>query len=349
MTVVANNQEPIKVVFWDLDGTLWSGTLGEDSTELLTPYPDAITSLKELDRKGILNSLVTQASQEAAQAHLQALGLYELFVQPAYNVGSKARAIATGLTVLNLLPINAALIDDQAFHRAEVKALLPDILVLPARQAASLPAHPRCQAAFTLGVRRRQMVQAEAKRGHAESVFTGNRGEFLQACKMQLHCRQAQPIDMPRFTELMQRAHRLSASGPPSDKNTDEIPADGNNRFYIGELSDRYGDYGLIAAAQIKDDPVRHGPICIRLAISCRAQGRGVVESFLRWLVNIEGENMAICTAITPVNQPLRSALRLCGFGCLNVDNDGELLVLLRPERLNTSAWMTVTEGEKTT
>lgn len=332
------NKEPIKVVFWDLDGTLWSGTLGEDSASDIVPHPEVLATLHELDSRGILNSLVTQAAFDIAQSHLKAIGLHELFVQPMYAVGSKARAIASSLTALHLLPINAAFIDDQSFHLEEVKALLPEVLVLPAQQAAKLSTHPRFQVSSVLGSSRRRMMQAEAKRGAAENVFAGDRGEFLQACQMILTCRRAQPEDMPRFKELLQRAHQFSANGPHA--------LSSNGRFYIGELKDRYGDYGLVAAVVVEDSINAKQPICVQLAISCRVQGRGVVESFLRWLVNTEGNNFVIRTAITPVNRSLRTALRLCGFSKIDDGDNEELLQLMRPELLRYPVWMRVKEGK---
>ncbi len=345
--------EPVKIVFWDLDGTLWDGTLEEDKEGALAPRPQVVAALRTLDARGILHSLVTQAAAPAALSQLQASGLVAYFVRPTYGAGSKAQAIAAALTDLHLLPANAAFVDDEPFHRAEVAALLPAVLIVPAAAASLLPEHPRCQVASALGTKRREMMQVEEARVRAEQTFAGSRADFLRSCGMTLRCRAALDNDMPRIEELLTRAHRLASS--PGQVTVEAGLPDSSlapaTRYYCGRLSDRFGDYGVVAVAGVQERPLPHrsaiaAPVCTRFAISCRTQGRGVVESFLRWLVETVGPDlhMLVATA-SSVNQPLRAALRLCGFAAAASGAGWEMAALVRPERLAVPAWISV-KGE---
>ncbi|MEW6724033.1 MAG: hypothetical protein AB1331_03785 [Bacillota bacterium] len=335
--------EPIKIVFWDLDGTLWGGTLEEDADELTIPPGEVREVLLELDRRGILHSVISQAASAAAGRRLAEHGLDHLFLRPKYNVVSKAQAIAETLRELNLLPSNAAFIDDLPFYRGEVQQLLPEVLTLGPEAIPDLPRHPRFAIRSTLGSTRRELYRAEEQREQAELKFAGSRAEFLASCQMVLTCHPVRESDLARLHELFARTHRLSirpAGGETAS--TDH----GLIRKFVAELKDRFGDYGLVAGAAIH---ITHPEWnCRQLSISCRVQGRGVVEGFLAWLVKMAAQDDAVLSltvsTASEVNQPLRTALRLAGFAPADKGPGWERLVPVRPERLGVPEWIRLEE-----
>src|SRR6202040_4408207 len=81
----------IKCVVWDLDDTLWQGTLLEGEDLVLTPgVKDAV---QELDNRGILQSIVSKNDHDAALQKLAAFGLDEYFLYPQINWGNKSDSI----------------------------------------------------------------------------------------------------------------------------------------------------------------------------------------------------------------------------------------------------------------
>ena len=80
-----------KCVIWDLDETVWEGTLLEgDDAQLRSGIREMIV---ELDSRGILNSIASRSDNDAAQARLVQLGIHDYFVFPQVGWGAKSDAI----------------------------------------------------------------------------------------------------------------------------------------------------------------------------------------------------------------------------------------------------------------
>ena len=81
----------VKCLVWDLDNTLWQGTLLEDDGGRL---PDAIRDvIVELDARGILQSVCSRNDHDLAWARLEKLGIAEYFVLPEIGWGRKSEAV----------------------------------------------------------------------------------------------------------------------------------------------------------------------------------------------------------------------------------------------------------------
>src|SRR5215472_782581 len=78
----------IKVVVWDLDNTLWDGVLLED--QAVTLRSGVIDVIKELDRRGILQSISSMNDHNTAMAKLEEFGIAEYFIYPQINWSAKS-------------------------------------------------------------------------------------------------------------------------------------------------------------------------------------------------------------------------------------------------------------------
>ena len=118
--VAPAKRRKIKCVVWDLDNTLWSGTLLEgDEVHLRDGVREIIHAL---DARGILHSIASRNHAESALARLRELDLEEYFLYPQINWGSKAASIRTIAESLNIGLDSICFIDDQPFELAEVQA-----------------------------------------------------------------------------------------------------------------------------------------------------------------------------------------------------------------------------------
>src|SRR2546429_24668 len=83
---------PVKCLVWDLDGTVWNGTLAEgDHVELKPGVADVITLL---DRRGILQSIASRNDHDQALPLLEKFGIAEYFVATQIEWCRKADSVA---------------------------------------------------------------------------------------------------------------------------------------------------------------------------------------------------------------------------------------------------------------
>ena len=70
----------VKVLVWDLDNTLWHGTLMEGDDVRLRP--GVVDVIKTLDSRGILHSIASKNDHGEAIAKVREFGLEEYFLYP---------------------------------------------------------------------------------------------------------------------------------------------------------------------------------------------------------------------------------------------------------------------------
>ncbi len=277
----ADPPHQIKCVVWDLDQTLWSGVLLEGDEPALRPGVRA--TIEALDRRGILHSIASQGDHALVLSALRTLGLQDYFLAPQIDLlRDKAEKIATIAETLNLRLEHLAFIDDSAYQRALVTHSFPAVAVFDARQAVELPSLPsfRIQESSAESRSRRRLYQAELQRQAAQKTWTGSRVDFLQSCQIQIVLRPARRQDVERIGELLARTHRLNASIATYSRQTlDGLIDAGASRVTVAQLSDRFGDQGLVGVLILGQEP---GQWEIEsLLVSCRAMGRGVGETLL--------------------------------------------------------------------
>jgi len=73
--------------------------------------------VKQLDSRGILQSIASRNEHEPAMQKLQDLGLHQYFLYPQINWNSKASSIKVIAESINIGLNAVAFIDDQPFER----------------------------------------------------------------------------------------------------------------------------------------------------------------------------------------------------------------------------------------
>ena len=243
-----------KVLVWDLDETLWTGTLAEDGGGGVAPRPEAGAALKALDARGVLHSVASKNdAAEAAQA-LRRFGLSDYFLHPQVGWGPKSQSLAAIAAALDLGLDSFVFIDDQPFERAEVSAAHPQVRTLAHTEARRLAVHPWFDHPATPEAgRRRSLYQAEAARGLAAEASGGDYLAFLRASRLVLEVRALATADVVRVHELSQRTNQLNFTGAKFTRPQAEAlaqPDPAHARLSL-RCADAYGDYGLIGFADL--------------------------------------------------------------------------------------------------
>ncbi|WDE02528.1 HAD-IIIC family phosphatase [Thalassomonas actiniarum] len=278
-------QRMVKCVVWDLDNTLWDGTLLEGGIKGLRP--GVLTLIKTLDQRGILQSIASKNEHRLALEQLQSLGIAEYFLCPQINWGAKSASIGRIAKTLNIGLDTFAFIDDQAFEREEVAFALPQVLCVDANELDSLAARAEFIPRFITqdSARRRQMYMADIKRNAVEEHFEGAQDSFLASLKMKLRISHACEADLKRAEELTLRTNQLNTTG--YTYSYDELNAFRQSECHhllVASLEDKYGTYGKIGLVLIA---LEQDVWVIKLLLmSCRVMTRGVGTVLINHLRN---------------------------------------------------------------
>ena len=90
----------LKCVIWDLDNTLWHGTLPEGGA--IEPRPEALELIRRLDGAGIVQSVVSKNDYDDAKQALTNLGLFDCFVYPQISWSAKSASVEQIVDLLNM-------------------------------------------------------------------------------------------------------------------------------------------------------------------------------------------------------------------------------------------------------
>src|SRR5258708_11166010 len=132
----SDDRKYIKCLVWDLDNTLWQGVLSEGNDVVL--HDNIAMIVKELDGRGILQSIASKNDSTSALKKVDELGLREYFLYPQVNWNSKSASIQEIAKLINIGLDAIAFIDDDPFEREEVKHQLSAVLCLDARELGGL-------------------------------------------------------------------------------------------------------------------------------------------------------------------------------------------------------------------
>lgn len=341
----------IKCLVWDLDDTLWTGTLMEDQEVRLRPGIAEI--LEQLDRRGILQSVASRNDHNEAMGKLAELGVQQFFLCPQIGAGSKADSIRQIAAALNIGIDAIAFIDDNPFERYEIETRLPEVSVYDADAYTELPAYPEFQPDLVTreSSRRRELMMSRFQREAAEQQFVGSREQFLRSCAMELTVRPAIQADMDRVCELALRTNQWNNfAGSISDVTIRSYLESPDAEIYVAELTDRFGDHGIVATAMLgySGERVRIPLFCI----SCRMEGRGIGTAFLGAVLdNVQSANPKLRAAYCEYrsssrNRPALILLRLLGFTRLEKREDRSVYTLPLPADFTEPDWMTIRRNQ---
>lgn len=284
MTNDSASTRKIKCVVWDLDNTLFEGVLLEGEAESLREGVGDV--VRELDRRGILQSIASRNIHEQAMERLKELGIEEFFLCPQIHFGAKSDSVKKIAESLNIGINSLAFVDDQPFERDEVASVHPDVLCIDAADVLAIPDMPSMQPRFVTddSARRRRMYIDDMLRAAEEERFEGPKEEFLSGLNMRFAIRLATEDDLQRAVELTERTNQLNATGRTYNYDElDSLRRSTGHLLYVCSLDDRYGGYGRIGLALVEkgDDAWT-----IRLLLmSCRVMSRGVGSILLNHIV----------------------------------------------------------------
>ena len=326
-----------KCVIVDLDGVLWPGVLAETGSPFAWDpaisgtfsYVGLYFGLHEallcLKRRGVVLACVSKNDEATVRELWRYPDRYprsrlltpDDFVTWRVNWNDKVENIHSIADELGFSLDAFLFIDDHPVERDRVRQRLPEVEVWgedPFALRRRLLSDPRLQWPHitTESAARTDLVKAQLNRQH---LRTGSMNERDYVTSLQIQCRigrESGTSNLSRMSELFQRTTQFNATGckfTVTELN-DLIEAPDACVFSM-EVSDRFGDHGLVGAAVIKRGEITG------LVLSCRVLGLGVEHQFVRHMIEALKVDLGVLSGRiveTPRNSPVRNVYRDHGF-----------------------------------
>ena len=275
----------VKLVVWDLDGTLWDGVISEDGIEGVKIKNDIVELINEFDKKGIINSICSKNDYTLAEEALKKFDLWDKFVAPQVNWEYKSGNIKHLAKLLNLNIDSFVFVDDTENELSEVQDNCPGIRVVHVDDILQKSREEIFDIPITEeSLVRRKSYQEMLLRIRDEKNLNVSHDEFLLSCDMKMHINKPDSSEYERCNELIQRTNQLNLSGKRLSK-AEMISLIKNPEYYPYRIrvDDRYGDYGLVGFAIFhKVDDVLS---LEHFVFSCRAAGKKLEPSFFVYII----------------------------------------------------------------
>ncbi len=314
---------PHKVVVLDCDNTLWKGVVGEEGVQGIA-IPPAWQGLQrfmaELAGQGFLLCLCSKNIEadvlEVFDLRPDMILKREHLVSWRINWQPKSENIRSLARELNLGLDSFIFLDDNPVECAEVRSACPEVLTLRLPVDGDIEGFLRHVWAFdrariTAEDRQRTaMYRQEAERSRFQKEAP-TIDEFLAGLGLKITISEPAPEQVERVAQLTQRTNQFNFS--TMRRNDAELRRLGESGLecWSVEVSDRFGDYGLVGAMIF--GPRGEALEVDTFLLSCRVLGRGVEHRMLSELGEIaraRGLSRVDATVLfTKKNQPARDFL----------------------------------------
>ncbi|HTW95152.1 MAG TPA: HAD-IIIC family phosphatase [Tepidisphaeraceae bacterium] len=295
---------PKKVLVLDLDNTLWGGVVGETGCHGIeigdSPAGEAFRSFqkyaKSLARRGVVLAVCSKNNPDDAREPFKKNGDMQLTLEDfgAFEACWDPKSVAIeriGITLA--LGIDSfVFFDDNPAEREHVRQALPEVEVVevpedPAEYIRALEAGQWFESvALTAEDRKRsEQYRVEAQRREIKTTFA-NVEEYLVSMKMLGDVRSIDDEDFPRVMQLIGKTNQFNLTTRRHSAET--VRQMLSQRDSVGitiRMSDRFGDYGLVALIIGVND----GGGTLRIdtwLMSCRVIGRTAEEFCLNALID---------------------------------------------------------------
>lgn len=263
--------DKIKLVIWDLDDTLWNGTLSEGAVNAPVQNAELIKSLTDC---GIVNTISSKNDEQNARQALEQLGIWDFFVFNNINWDNKGEQIKKKLENMNLRAENALFIDDNPRNLEEAKHFNEGIMTSEPCIIARLIEYIGGQVKKDVEHKRLKQYKLLEKKCIAKSN-AGSDTQFLYDSDIHIVVKDDCAAVIDRIAELVERTNQLNYTKLRSSREEllEQIN-DKNNMCGYVSASDRFGDYGIVGfyCYSLMDKRLVH------FLFSCRVMGMGIEQ-----------------------------------------------------------------------
>lgn len=315
----------VKCVIWDLDNTLWDGVLIENHEVKIKD--EFISLIKDLDNKGIVNSIVSKNNEEDVEEKLKQLGISNLFVFKKVNWNPKSVNVSQTIAQMNINPNTVVFVDDNAFERMEVAQKQPSITCIHPEEFLSFVKCDRFDVPITEDAqKRRSTYQMMEKLKEEEEQWGGDIDDFLKSCKITATLHHPKEQEIKRCYELLQRTNQLNASGRrlSLEEVSSLVHDTTHNDCFVISSDDKFGSYGIVGFIAVNKS--KEIPIITDFVISCRVANKKIEPTIVNHLAKIKGK-ILFNYKKTKLNGPMLQITKELGMQVYSSNTDYDIYI----------------------
>jgi FkbH-like protein len=290
---------PLKCLILDLDNTIWGGIVGESGLNGIVlsdagpgrAYFDFQCEIVKLYKQGVLIAVCSKNNTcdalEVLECHPEMLLRPEMISCFRINWDDKPKNILEIAEELNIGLDSMLFVDDNPFERDLVKKLLPEveILDLPPDPVNYADCLARCTRFWPVLLTSEDQKKSRFSRQNIirmrEAELTGSKEEFLMNSKIIAKVGYATGALLPRIVQLFNKTNQFNLTTRRfSHSELQALYQKNGNTLFFMDLTDKFGEYGLIACALIKNTTIDS------FAVSCRVYGKDAEYAFLAVILN---------------------------------------------------------------
>lgn len=272
----------VKLIIWDLDDTLWEGTLAEGDELSLSEF--RVDVIKKLNNHGIVNAICSKNDFQTAKNRLEEMGLWDCFVFPKISFSPKGPIVKQILDEMHLRPENTIFIDDNNMNLREVEHYVPAVTTLDALDdntdkilAKILQENQHVEKSR---IEEYRILESKIEK----STEYSSNDDFLASCHIKIS-RVFGVHNIPhagRIEELINRTNQLNFTMNRVEPGSIalEIADNALNESWSIFAWDDFGDYGLIGFAMVRGGKLEH------FLFSCRTMNMGIEGHVMHMLVH---------------------------------------------------------------
>ena len=351
---------PKKVLVLDLDNTLWGGLAGEaDHTPVELSedhgglaYKNLQRVLKIMQSQGVLLAIASKNNEadamEILEHHPHMVLRPEDFAARRINWDPKPDSIRAMAQELNLGTDSFVFFDDSEAEREMMRQMLPEVTVpeFPNRPEELAP----CMVNIYETCFARAVITKEDREKTAQYRANADRNAMAkQAVSFEDYVKKLEisliPVDpkehLDRLTQLLNKTNQFNLTTRRYTAEVmREIVEDETKRVFLYQVTDVFGDNGIVAAAIV--DTVGEIPEITDLVMSCRVMGRNienaVIDRIEQQMLEEGYQKLRGRYIPTAKNKPVENLYAGLGYEKTDSTTEGgscyEITLAARPERL---------------
>ena len=313
--------QKIKSIIFDLDDTLYTGTVGEDGIKKI--YLDnnqkkAEKIYSSLQKNGTLLSICSKNNEKDVKEVFKKKKLKKkLFFPIKANWEIKSKNIYEIRKILKVSFHNILFIDNNISEVIEVKKKIPDINIFWSHNSESfincLKYYPNLTDYFNSnsdGINSMRIIDLKASLKREKILSNSKNNNYLAMLKMKIEYRLNNKKEFDRIFSLTNKVNQFIFTYKRFNRNKIKEYIKNPNKFvFTIALRDRFSDSGNIGV--IFFTKINNTIYLDELCISCRALGRKLEDYFIFYPLQILSKKLKFDTFLIkfvngPKNKPAK-------------------------------------------